>query len=147
MEKKKEIRSQKSEVRRGIPRAWNLFCLVATVLCLLFFSACGSGSDPSPNATTPQPVLIASQPNSAPVGDTISLQGVGFSVVFNENIVLVGNVSAQALSHHFITPTPNGATEEITFQIPSNAVIGMGTLVAIVDGAVSNSIPFTVESP
>jgi len=122
--------------------------LLLLITFIFVFSACGgSGGGSSTTSTTSQPVLIAALPNSAKAGDTVTLQGLGFSFTFNENIVLVGNVTTPALSHQFINPTPGGADEEITFQVPSNAAVGGGTITVLVDQAVSNSLPFTVESP
>jgi hypothetical protein len=119
-----------------------------TFLFLLFFStACGGSGGDSSNTTTTQPVLIAAVPNTAKAGDTVTLQGLGFSFTFNENIVLVGNETTQALSHQFINTTPGGANEEITFQVPPNAAVGGNTITVLIDGAVSNALPFTVASP
>jgi hypothetical protein len=150
---KPETRNQKPEGKRS--RAFQALSLyfpssffrLLSLFPLFLLPACGSDKGPGPsNTTTSQPVLIAAQPNSGKAGDTITLLGVGFSVVINENIVLVGNVTAQALSHQFING-PNGASEEITFQLPSTASLGAGTIEVLVGETVSNGLPFTVESP
>jgi hypothetical protein len=112
----------------------------------ILFTACGSGSENS-NTVSSQPVLIAALPDSAAIGATVTLQGIGFSITPNENIVVVGGATAVALTHQFINPLPNGAIEEITFQIPSNAEVGSGNVFVLVSENPSNSIPFTVESP
>jgi hypothetical protein len=125
----------------------NTFRILFLVSFLSYLPACGSKNDSSSDTTTDQPVLLSVQPNAGKAQDTITLQGIGFSVTFNENIVLVGNASTPALSHQFISPTPNGATEEITAQIPSNAQVGPGLVSVIVSETPSNGLPFTVESP
>jgi len=140
---KKESRSQETGARRFL---WSPFRGLFSIFFLLILSACSGSGVPS-DTTTTQPLVMAALPNFAPTGSTITLQGIGFSLIFNENIVVVGNVSTQALSHQFIPNTPAGATEEITFTIPSNSQIGPGSIFAIVDDVISNTIPFTVESP
>lgn len=121
------------------------------LLFSLFFSLtrCGSETPPSP-AVTSQPVLMAALPAFAPVGTTIALQGVGFSLIPNQNIVVAGGATAVGLSHAFIPEAEqpaNGAVEEITFEVPPEAQPSVSTLFVLVGNTPSNSISFTVETP
>jgi len=118
------------------------------LLSLILLWACGKNDELNPNVVTSQPVLIAALPSQGAPGSTVTLQGVGFSIVPNENIIILDNTSAQALTHRFVDPSlPNGATEEITFQVPANAVPGTTGLFLLVLENPSNSLSFTIETP
>lgn len=123
--------------------------LLVTVSLGAWLAGCGTESGvKNPNVITDQPVLIATLPSQGAPGGTVTLQGVGFSIVPDENIIILDDTSSQGLSHRFLDPLPpNGAVEEITFLIPLNAVPGATQLIVLVEERPSNSLPFTVESP
>ncbi len=121
-------------------------------ILLLFVSACGGGTgiDNSFLATdSPQPVVIAALPATAQAGDTVIIQGIGFSPVINQNIILVAGTSSTATSYSLV-PDPaasNGATDQIEFVLPDQAEVGASSLIVMVGAVSSNSLTFTVESP
>src|SRR4030095_2332859 len=101
-----------------------------------------------PNVLTTQPILMAALPPQAAPGALVTVQGVGFSIVPNENIVIVDAVSSQALTHDFLDPAPpHSALVDITVPVPPTAQPGLTELVLLVDEQPSNSLPFTVETP
>ncbi|MFO1519358.1 MAG: IPT/TIG domain-containing protein [bacterium] len=125
------------------------YILFASFLYLGALS-CGSGRSDNPNTVTSQPVLMAALPAQGKAGDTITLQGVGFSIAPNEDIIVLGGITLQALTHDFIPNNAlpaNGASEEITFQIPANAPVGAGNVLVLVNETPTNGVPFTVETP
>ncbi len=118
---------------------------------ILFLSACGgSGIDESfLNTDSPQPVVLAALPATAQAGDTIQVQGIGFSPVINQNVILVAGTSSTATSYSLVADpaASNGATDQIEFVLPAQAEVGATSLLVLVGQVSSNSITFTVESP
>jgi hypothetical protein len=116
---------------------------------LFLLAACGKEGG-NTNTVTFQPILTAALPDRASAGETVTLQGTGFSVNPNENIVIFGGTSAASLSYRLIPSDQlpgNGAVEEITFQVPNTAQPGATSLLVLVLDNPSNGISFTVESP
>src|SRR5262245_29761459 len=114
----------------------------------LLLAACGG--EGGGTTVVSQPILNAALPDHASSGQTVTLQGTGFSVDPNENIVVFGGTSAASLSYRLIPLNQlpgSGAVEEVTFQVPSAAAPGATSLLVLVQENPSNAIPFTVESP
>lgn len=124
----------------------NIFLLI----CFLSLMACGESTDNSYlNPDSPQPLVIAVVPASAKPGATLQVQGVGFSPVVNMNIILVAGTSSTATEYSLV-PNPsaaNGATDQISFVLPSQAQVGATQLQVFVGETPSNAFAFTVESP
>jgi len=120
-------------------------------IILLLLSACGgSGTDNSfLNTDSPQPLVIAAVPASAKPGATIQIQGVGFSPVVNENVILVGGTSSTAASFSLVASpaAASGASDQISFVLPSQVQVGQSKLTVLVAENPSNAITFTVETP
>lgn len=112
--------------------------------------SCGvESSSGGPAVSSSQPVLMAAVPDSGSASGaaTIVLQGIGFSPVPPENIVLVGNVTVVGEAYQLIPSgelPANGAVETLTFTVPSGAAPGTGSLLVIVGNSPSNGIDFTV---
>lgn len=116
----------------------------------LFLISCGDGTDNSYlNPDSPQPVVISASPSSAKPGSSIQIQGVGFSPVVNQNIVLVAGTSSSATDFSLVAnpSASQGATDQISFVLPDSVVVGETTLSVLVAENPSNAITFTVESP
>lgn len=79
-------------------------------------------------------------PSSAAAGAAVDVIGVGFSLVAQENTIIVGGVSTLASSYRV---TEEGE-EVITFSIPSGVSSGESPLLVVVEGETSNSLNFTV---
>ncbi len=122
-------------------------------ILILFISACGGGGQNIDttflNTDSPQVVVIAALPNSAKVGSTIQVQGIGFSPVMNQNVILVAGTSTAATAYSLVASpsTSGGATDQLSFVLPSQASVGSSTLQVLVGENPSNAIAFTVESP
>lgn len=118
---------------------------------MLFLQACGgSGVDNSFLTTdSPQPVVIAALPAAAQAGETIQIQGIGFSPVINQNLILVAGTTSTATSYTLVADpsASNGATDQIEFVLPAQAEVGASSLLVLVGQVSSNAITFTVESP
>ena len=113
---------------------------LTAVTVLSSFISCGrtvaDGNIPSGSA----PVLMTANPGSASHGSSVSLVGVGFSIVAEENIVSIGGVTAQAASY----AVSNDGAEVVTFTLPDGAPTGSSGVMVIIDGEASNTLPFTV---
>lgn len=121
---------------------------------ILFFilwaiPACGGSDSDSLNTDSSQALVIAALPASAQAGAVVQVQGVGFTPSFNQNIIFVAGTSAIATSYSLIADpaAANGATDQIEFTLPANAIVGESELYVLVGQSPSNSITFTVESP
>ncbi|MDP2600269.1 MAG: IPT/TIG domain-containing protein [Deltaproteobacteria bacterium] len=92
------------------------------------------------------PVILTVAPTAAPRGGTVIINGIGFSIVPEENIVFTGGAGVSAQSWGLLDPPVNGASETITFQVPQGAAIGTGPIfVTLTSGLTTNTdIQFTV---
>ncbi len=111
------------------------------VLSLAWIAACG-GARTTTVADGSAPVLLSATPLTVSRGSLVTLSGSGFSVVPQENVVLLGG-NASIASDYAVT----ASGESITFMIPSNAALGDQNVSVMVEGfadALSNALPLTI---
>ncbi|HEX5038214.1 MAG TPA: IPT/TIG domain-containing protein [bacterium] len=86
-------------------------------------------------------MLVSVAPDAATAGDSVTLQGQGFSFVAQENVVAVGDASTVA-DDYLIA---EDGTESLTFTLPDSASAGDTQILVVVEGNASNALPFVVE--
>lgn len=102
----------------------------AVVLCAGLCAGCGDATservepfDPAV-ATQVTPVVTRIAPVTGRSGDLMTIFGAGFSVVPEDNIVILSNTVALAASYAATAAGTPGEVEQLTFTIPSNTTIG-----------------------
>lgn len=118
--------------------------------CLLLLAACGSASgefsDTVPTQSTP--FLTRTSPTDLQVNDTATIFGLGFSIVPEENVILLGEQEILAETYDLVDPfeAQNGEVEKITFTVPANAAFGMqNLLVTVLENESSNALNVNVS--
>lgn len=110
-------------------------------------ASCGS-SDNGASGDVPtgtEPVIASITPASGPVGSTILIEGFGFSLVPQNNIIIIGNSSVAATDYQLVIPAVSPNIEELTATVPTGSAVGVNSVTVVVDGNPSNSdITFTV---
>ena len=87
------------------------------------------------------PILVSVAPEAASAGNSVTLQGQGFSFVAQENVVVVGDASTVA-DQYLIA---EDGTESLTFTLPDSASAGETQVLVVVEDNASNTLPFTVD--
>lgn len=116
-------------------------CSFAVACGILF--GCGVAGRPQPTSNVVSgglPFVTDVEPAAASPGETLTVNGRGFSYIAPENVVAVGTSSGTAEAYEV---TEDG-TESLVFTLPEDAVIGDSELLVIVEGRASNPVPFTV---
>jgi hypothetical protein len=86
-------------------------------------------------------------PDSGPVGTEVTIYGLGFSVLFNENIVSLGDKSTRAFSYDLADDGEVGEVEKIMFTVPDGLAAGEHAIILYVIIEPSNGDKiFTVTS-
>jgi hypothetical protein len=115
------------------------------VLCSL--SACGVG-DLGIEGTVPTdtfPIVMRVSPDSGAAGETITVFGVGYSIIPNENILFLGEGASAATSYGLVTNGEPGEAEQLTFPVPAESLPGDQAVVVLVNENTSNAdLSFTV---
>ncbi len=114
--------------------------LAATLFIILIASCGGSGSDPYPNdvPTHAPPLVTRIDPDSASPGDTVTIYGLGYSIIPEYNLITFGSVSAVADSYDFLDPPGDGEFEIITVVIPDDVEVGINPVMVTVHQTTSN---------
>lgn len=120
---------------------WSVLFLIGILI------GCGSATDDSVEpfdasvATQVAPVVTRINPATGRAGDIITIFGVGFSVIPEDNIVLLTKAAAatSALSYNLASPAGSGEVEQLTFVIPTNATAGITAVIVNVYDNSSNS--------
>lgn len=120
------------------------------VICLLLLSACGAASGEfSDNVPTGSaPFLSRAVPEPMSFGDSVTIFGYGFSIVPEENLVILGDLEIPAEDYELVDPAfaQTGEIESITFTVPLDASLGVQTLtVTVLDNDSSNSLNITLQ--
>lgn len=125
---------------------WSALLLIGMLV------GCGSAADDRVEpfdasiATQVAPVVTRINPASGRAGDIITIFGVGFSVIPEDNIVLLTNAAALALSYNAVAAAREGEVEQLTFAIPTNATTGItSVLVNVYDNSSNSDITLTVN--
>lgn len=109
---------------------------------------CGSSGDsdfPDDVPTQTNPVVSRITPVAGPVGSTITITGFGFSSIFPNNIVVIGDAAVSATGYSLVEPPTPGEIEAITAPVPVNAPAGLNSVFVVVYDNVSNAdLTFTV---
>lgn len=118
------------------------------LLCSAAACIPGGGDDGDPYENIPSsmdPVVAQVTPAVGAVGDTITVIGVGYSLVPQENIVIIGG-GAVAATAYGLVPAPSGdEVEQLTATVPDGAALGLNSVVVLVNENTSNAdITFTV---
>lgn len=120
------------------------FVIISSIACSL--CACGpSLDDLDPSIASQEfPAITQVVPTSGRPGDIITIFGLGFSVVPQENIVIIGNKTALASEYELVNNENGTEVEKITFEIPVNTTTGVGSVSVLAITYGSNSIEFTI---
>ena len=112
--------------------------VILLITCIL--SCGGSGADPYPNdvPTHSPPLVTRIDPAIASAGDTITIYGLGYSIIPEYNLVTFGSISAVADSYDFLDPPSDGEFEIITVVIPDDADPGINPVMVTVHQTTSN---------
>jgi len=117
---------------------------LASVL-LLFAAGCGYDYLSPLIPTNSPPVVFRVAPNSGSAGDEITIFGLGFSIAYPENIIVIGGAPTGATSYGLVDDPDPGEIEAITFIVPAEALEGEGAIYVQVQGRSSNTdVSFTV---
>ncbi len=120
---------------------------VAIAFLMFFIASCGSSTDTfSGNVTSgTDPIVSRIDPATGPVGQEITIYGIGFSIEPPSNIVMIGNVSTTATSHGFVAAPTDTEFEYIVATVPADTPAGANSVTVLVYDSPSNSdITFTV---
>ncbi len=82
-------------------------------------------------------------PATARAGDDVTIQGVGFSLVAAENIILIDGSSVVAISYNLTGD--DDSPESIVFTLPASLPAGDFTIQVMVAENVSNEIHITLN--
>ena len=88
------------------------------------------------------PIILSTSPLSSSRGSMVTITGTGFSIVPQENVIIVGGASVPATNY-----LASGTGESITFQLSDTTALGDQNLVVLVEGAngiTSNQITLTI---
>lgn len=84
-------------------------------------------------------------PDSGAAGDSITVFGVGYSIIPNENLLFIGEGASPATSYALVTNGQPGEVEQLTFTVPEESLPGTQETVLLVNDNSSNAdITFTV---
>lgn len=117
----------------------------SALLLIGMFIGCGSAADDSVEpfdasvATQVAPVVTRINPTFGRADDVITIVGVGFSVIPEDNIVLLTGSAALAFGYNAVDAAETGEVEELTFAIPTNATTGITSVIVNVYDNSSNS--------
>lgn len=126
---------------------WLVLLLIGVVV------GCGSATDDLPGsfdasvATQVAPVVTRISPTIGRAGDIITIFGVGFSVIPEDNIVLLTSAATPAFSYTANNAAGSGEVEQLAFVIPSNAKSGVTFVLVSVYGNSSNSDITLIVTP
>lgn len=122
-------------------RMFRAFKLFSFLLVSLLLCHCGSatGEFDADISTESLPIVSRVEPNTADVGDTITIYGLGFSLVPSNNVILIGDVSATAESYSLVDPAMGTEIEAITLTVPATASAGDNSITVLVGSNLSNS--------
>ena len=114
---------------------------MAALIVLLTITGCGS-SDSLVNTdvvTDTPPVVSRITPTTGGAGDTVTIFGLGFSVVPQNNFISVGGAAAIAETYALVDPPLSSEIESLTLVIPDDAVAGDQPVTVTVGDFSSNS--------
>lgn len=106
---------------------------ILLVFAILLISSCGNDNGNSTGAD-PKPQIDSIQPDSGPVGTSVTISGSGFSATASENEVVFDGTAAE------IT---NASESQLTATVPDGAE--SGSVVVSVNGVTASGPSFTVE--
>ncbi len=124
-----------------------------TLTWLGLIAACGSVNGESvlffdPNVSLQTiPVVTRVTPTTGRAGDTITIFGLGFSIVPTDNLVVLSNTSIPASAYALVDPPVTGEIEQLTFTLPADSAIGDTSVVVNVYENSSNSDVLLTVTP
>lgn len=92
-----------------------------------------------------QPYVARITPTTAKTGDTITIVGFGYSVIPNQNAIVLDTATVAAESYA-VAPAPAGTElEQLTFQVPSTLAVGTYSVgVVVYDNSSNNEQTLTI---
>ncbi len=111
------------------------------LMTLLSLISCG-GARLTSTADGSSPVIFTNSPLVASRDSDVVITGTGFSIIPQENIIIVGTVSVVASAY-----AANGTQETLTFHLPAEAALGEQNILVLVaseQAIQSNVIPITI---
>ena len=121
----------------------------AALFFLAFLTGCGgSGADsgfPDDVPTQVNPLVSRVGPATGPAGTEITIYGMGFSISYPNNIVIVGDAATSATGYALVSPPTADEIESITAVVPNDAAPGDNSVYVVVyDNASNTDVTFTV---
>ncbi|PIR18224.1 MAG: hypothetical protein COV46_01000 [Deltaproteobacteria bacterium CG11_big_fil_rev_8_21_14_0_20_49_13] len=103
--------------------------------------SCGSSGTPfnSTVSTQAPPYVNRIDPAIVNPGDTLTIFGLGYSIVPGYNIVTFGDVSTVSENYFILTTPTSDEIESITVVVPANVPAGTQTVYVSVIGNTSNT--------
>jgi len=122
---------------------------IAALFFLALLSGCGgSGADggfPDDVPTQVTPLVSRIDPATGPAGTAITIYGMGFSISYPNNIVVVGDAATSATGYALVSPPTADEIESITATVPDDAPLGDNSVYVVVyDNASNTDVTFTV---
>ena len=122
--------------------------LISIVVLALALVSCGNASSNyfGPNIPTgTTPIISRVDPNFGSAGDEITIFGLGYSIAFPENIIIIGGAATTATSYRLLSNPTSSEIEALTAIVPADAQLGEGPIYVLVDASSSNTdVSFTV---
>lgn len=111
-----------------------------TVACFLL-TCCGSGASSfeSDVPTDTPPTITRIDPATGTSGQTVTIFGFGFSLVPQNNAILIGDTSVTAETYALVDPSLPDEIEQLTFVVPDGMSIGDHSITLVVGEYTSNS--------
>lgn len=85
------------------------------------------------------PIITRIDPTTGPVGTALTIFGMGFSIIPEENEISIGATVVAAGTYELTDGTIEGEIERITLTVPEGVGIGEQAVVVTVNGNASNS--------
>lgn len=119
--------------------------LLAAAVCLIGCGGIGTADFGSNVPSGAPPVIQRIDPASGSSGDTVTLFGVGFSIVASENILHIGENTIAASEYSLIEEPEPGEAEQLTFEIPPEVSAGeYNIFITVIDQPSNTNLTFTV---
>lgn len=101
---------------------------------------CGTADLYDPTVPTQSnPVVSRVSPVAATAGDTVTIFGFGFSVVPQNNVIIIGDGEAIASTYGLVNPPIANEIEFLMFVVPAGLTLGANSIYVDVLDVISNT--------
>ncbi len=104
-----------------------MFRLPLFLLCVGIVIGCGTETQSSFDSHIPSgapPIVERVDPTSAAAGETVTLFGVGFSIIAAENILHIGETAVSATEYGVVDEPVGAEVEQLDFELPEELSAG-----------------------